>query len=246
MHHAALVIVLISSLSACCSQAESPAKSSIAPVTGSITGTIRFLGNLKPPRPPVPRPTCDGKPIDPARLETLLLGEGRTMAGVYVAVKSGLGGRAFHAPAEPAILKHVGCIYEPRVLAVMAGQPIIARSLDKEMHAVHLSPTVNPVFGRPQPTKGVEFEVLFSLPELAIPAKCDVHPWERAWIHVSDHPYSAVTRSDGKYSIKELPPGDYEILAWHERFRHSQLVAKVTVVAGMTSILDFTFEGQDP
>jgi hypothetical protein len=83
---------------------------------------------------------------------------------------------------------------------------------------------------------------VFHRAELAINIKCDVHPWMFGWIHVSDHPFFAVTGIDGKYSIPGLPPGEFEILAWHERFQSAPLVAKVKVVGNETATLDFTFE----
>jgi hypothetical protein len=60
-------------------------------------------------------------------------------------------------------------------------------------------------------------------------------------LHVSDHPYFAVTALDGRYALTELPPGDYEVLAWHERFQRKFLISKVKVEAGRTATLDFTF-----
>lgn len=75
-----------------------------------------------------------------------------------------------------------------------------------------------------------------------MPVRCDVHPWMWAWVHVSDHPFFAVTAIDGTYSINGMPPGEYEILAWHERFKEKPLIANVRIEAGKTAALDFKFE----
>ena len=46
--------------------------------------------------------------------------------------------------------------------------------------------------------------------------KCDVHAWMNAWVGVVNHPYFAVTGTDGAFSLPNLPPGTYTVEAWHE------------------------------
>jgi hypothetical protein len=36
---------------------------------------------------------------------------------------------------------------------------------------------------------------------------------------VARHPYYAVTDEDGNFELTQVPPGDYEIVAWHEGWR---------------------------
>ncbi|HTQ80013.1 MAG TPA: carboxypeptidase-like regulatory domain-containing protein, partial [Thermoanaerobaculia bacterium] len=45
---------------------------------------------------------------------------------------------------------------------------------------------------------------------------CDVHPWMVAYVGILDHPFYAVTRSDGSFRIAGLPAGTYTLEAWHE------------------------------
>src|SRR5262249_23131365 len=45
---------------------------------------------------------------------------------------------------------------------------------------------------------------------------CDLHPWERSWLYVSDHPYVAITNEKGEFQIKDVPPGTYDLRVWHE------------------------------
>ncbi len=37
-----------------------------------------------------------------------------------------------------------------------------------------------------------------------------------AWLYVSEHPYADVTGEDGAFSIGDVPPGTYKVVAWHE------------------------------
>ena len=58
----------------------------------------------------------------------------------------------------------------------------------------------------------------FTSEEVMVKFKCDVHPWMNAYIGVLTHPFFAVSGDDGAFSINDLPPGDYVIEAWHEKF----------------------------
>ena len=42
---------------------------------------------------------------------------------------------------------------------------------------------------------------------------CDAHGWMEGWIYVVDNPYYAITGADGKFSITDVPPGDYKLVA---------------------------------
>ena len=47
--------------------------------------------------------------------------------------------------------------------------------------------------------------------------KCDVHPWMFAWVSVFDSPYFSVSDKDGKFVIKNVPPGKYTVEASHRK-----------------------------
>jgi hypothetical protein len=47
--------------------------------------------------------------------------------------------------------------------------------------------------------------------------KCNEgHVWMNAEILVAPHPYYAVTDEDGRFKLTGVPPGQYQIGAWHE------------------------------
>ncbi|MBF8305891.1 MAG: hypothetical protein HW398_1079, partial [Acidobacteria bacterium] len=81
----------------------------------------------------------------------------------------------------------------------------------------------------------------FARPEIMIPVKCNVHPWMISYIGVQRHPFFAVSGADGSFEIKGLPPGNYVIEAWHEKFGTFQ--QNVTVGASETKQVDFSIQG---
>jgi hypothetical protein len=68
----------------------------------------------------------------------------------------------------------------------------------------------------------------FAREEIAIPVKCDLHPWMRGYIAVFKHACFAVTGKDGTFDLSSLPPGAYTIKAWHEKLGTSRQT--ITVV----------------
>jgi hypothetical protein len=74
-----------------------------------------------------------------------------------------------------------------------------------------------------------------AIPEL-IKVKCDAHEWMRAWIWELDNPYFATTGDDGHFTIKDVPPGTYTLVAWHEAAGETS--TSVTVIAGRTVTAD--------
>jgi hypothetical protein len=162
------------------------------------------------------------------------------LANVFVYVKSGPTG-THPVPTEPAVIDQQGCNYTPHVVAMQAGQPLKIKNSDDTLHNIHPRPTVNAEFNIGQPRKGMETTKTFDKKEVMFPVGCDVHPWMRAYISVLDHPYYAVTKEDGTFEIKGLPPGDYEVEAYHEKLKTQTL--KVTVKAGEPAKADFAFKG---
>jgi protocatechuate 3,4-dioxygenase beta subunit len=57
-------------------------------------------------------------------------------------------------------------------------------------------------------------------------------------VWVVDAP-AAVTGEDGAYAITGIPPGTYEVTAWHEKLGESKGTATVPATGAAT--LDFTF-----
>ena len=68
------------------------------------------------------------------------------------------------------------------------------------------------------------------------------HAWPRSFLAVFDHPYFAVTQSDGAYRMDSVPPGTYTLVAWHERTGRTE--QKVTVGANGAVKVDLALKGK--
>ncbi len=164
---------------------------------------------------------CAEQHADPVTDPSVMVGEGGGLANVIVSIKTddptSLGGEA---SSDPVTLDQVGCMYEPHVLSMTAGQDFVVKNSDPFLHNVHSLAVINPAFNFGQPNKDPGKKVP-DAPKAAevFRVKCDVHPWMSAYIGVFEHPFHAVTGEDGKFEIKgKVPDGDYTLMAWHEKY----------------------------
>ena len=206
--------------------------------SGAIAGKVSFSGTAPAPQRVklTADPSCAALHKGGLKSQPVEVKDGG-LADVLVYVKSGIS-LPYPPPAEPVVLDQLRCVYRPRMIVVMVGQPLRIRNSDDILHNIHPQPTVNKEFNIGQPRKGMESNRSFDKPELMIPTGCDVHPWMRAYISVLAHPFFAVTNEDGSYEIKALPDGEYEVEAVHSQLK--RVTGKVSVKGGKTSTLDLT------
>ncbi len=167
-----------------------------------------------------------------------------TVPYVFVYVKTGISGK-YAPPKEPVKLDQKGCMYRPHVFGMVAGQALQITNNDPTAHNVHALPKKNTEFNFSQPTKGMSKDMTgrdtFTRPEVMIRFKCDVHGWMEAYCGVLPHPFFDVTGKPGTFEIKELPAGEYEIEAWHERF--GRVTTTVKVGDGETKEIELKLPG---
>jgi len=211
--------------------------------TGDLKGTVVINGPA-PENAPVRMnadPMCARSAQGPQFMETYkVAADGKSIANVFVYVKDGLGNYVYDQPAEPVTLNQEGCRYIPHVFGVRVGQPVEILNSDNTLHNVHGIPKTNQEFNQGQPIKGMKTTHTFTVPEVMVPFKCDVHGWMTSYVGVMTHPFFAVTDADGRFAIKGLPAGTYTIEAWHERL--GTVTQSVTIAAKGTTDLNFTLD----
>ncbi len=209
---------------------------------GAVTGQVRFEGVVPPAD--IIRMTTDKNCVTSAApnpvSDALLVAADKSVANAFVYVKDGLDpAYAFDVPTEPAVLDQKGCIYTPRVLGVRVGQAIGIVNSDPTMHNVHALPMNNREFNHGQPKQFTKVTEVFTVPEVMVRFKCDVHSWMAAYVGVLPHPYFAVTDAAGAFTLPRLPPGRYTLEAWHEKL--GRQTADVTIGPGQTHTAALTF-----
>lgn len=174
--------------------------------------------------------------------ENILAKDGM-LKNVMVFVKEGLGDAKFPADAGKSFtIDQKGCMYRPHVLTMQTGQGIVVLNSDATLHNIHGLPEKNPPFNIGQPQQGMKSDPFIMKQAEIFKVKCDVHPWMSAFVGVFEHPFHCVTGEDGAFELKNLPNGNYTIVAWHEEMgEQSQTVA----VTGETHEIEFTFKAPE-
>ncbi len=184
-------------------------------------------------------PKCKLMHPDGIASEAVIVNSNGTLKNVFVYVKEGLSGKTFDVPKEPVIFNQEGCRYSPKVFGIQANQPLEIRNSDDTLHNVHALPANSQQFNLGMPIKGMKLKKTFANPEIMVKIKCEVHPWMSAYAGVVDNPFYGVTNDNGTADIKDLPPGDYILEAWHEKY--GTQTQKVTIT-GQDQEVAFEFK----
>lgn len=204
----------------------------------AIRGTVSFDGAL-PRLPPLKKsadPACAGMP----RAEEWVVATDGKLANVVVRVTEQIRSEAPRTH-EPVVLSHTGCTYSPRVVALVDGQPLRIENRDGSLHNVRVLSGKQVVFNEPHAADAPPLRRSFTPGVYTF--RCDVHPWAVAHAVVAAHPFVAVSDEEGAYEIRGLPPGDYTLETWHERYGPKS--GRVTVSAGTPATVDFRFSEKD-
>ena len=219
-----------------------------AAAEGSITGTVKLSGT-----PPHMRgidmskdPYCSkAHASDPAKMETVVVGKDQGLQNVVLYISQGLSAAdAAQKQSTTPVFDQKGCMYTPHVMAVDAGQEFKVTTSDQTSHNIHPQPnpmTGNIPWNRSQPPGAPPIVQTWKAEEIAIPVKCNIHPWMHGWHVVVKGPY-ATTDENGSYTIHGVSPGSYTVTAWQEEL--GTQTAKVTVAAGAPAKADFTFKAK--
>ena len=216
---------------------------------GTITGKVSYTGAAPEPKKidTSADPACTAK--SPNLLtEDWVVKDGK-LANTYVYIKDGaladgskIGDYGFDTPSAPATLDQNGCHYKPHVMGVMVNQPITITNSDPTTHNIHFTPKNNPDWNQQQSNGAAPMTHKLARAEVLVPVKCNQHPWMKAYVGVTKHPFFAVSGEDGSFTIKGVPPGKYTVVAWHEGGANgTEKPMEVTVPAKGSATADFSF-----
>ncbi|MGH7987640.1 MAG: carboxypeptidase regulatory-like domain-containing protein [Candidatus Binataceae bacterium] len=205
---------------------------------GTITGIVKYNGPI-PKRQRVEiskdREVCGVKPLYD---QALIVG---TDGGVENAVVT-LTDIAKGAPLKPekgVKFDQKDCEYVPHVAVFPAGSTIDIINSDDILHSIHSESRINPVVDMAQPGFKREMTVKIAKPEI-IKVTCDAHNWMEGWWYVTGNPYYAITGTDGRFRINDVPPGSYVLQVWQEKL--GVLRRPITVKPNASVTADFTMK----
>jgi plastocyanin len=207
---------------------------------GSITGTVKYAGP-----PPVParlevskdKDVCGDRPLYD---QSLVVGVNGGIANAVVTLADIQKGEPM-TPLTGVKFDQLGCEYVPHVIAFPAGSTVSIINSDGILHSIHTESSINPPVDMAQPGFKKTITVTIAKPEI-IKVGCDAHNWMAGWWYVAANPYYAVTGTDGRYIIKNVPPGTYVVEVWQEKLG----IAKESVTVGKGASVDASFTMTPP
>ena len=184
---------------------------------GTISGTVKWSG----PQPraldfPITKDPaiCDPESKKTVDLERLVVGSQGGVANTIVYLKNIYSGKAMALPEQRRHLDQKHCRYIPHILLVPQDATLQIQSSDATLHTVHMEGAAT--FNLPFPFTNQITSRTMSTPGL-VHIRCNGgHVWMNAEMMVVPHPYYAVTDESGQFEFTDVPPGTYQIVAWHE------------------------------
>jgi hypothetical protein len=184
---------------------------------GTITGTVKWAGARPKPLEVVinkDAAVCDPNKAKMRDLERLEINNNGGVANTIVYLADITRGKAMDLPLARRSLNQHECRYEPHIFLVPQGTDLNMITSDPVLHNIHMTgaSSYNAAFVNRNQTVSAKMNDAG-----LIDVQCNGgHAWMNAEIMVVRHPYYAVTDADGKFTLTDVPPGQYRIVAWHE------------------------------
>lgn len=202
-----------------------PVSGRAVPSSGRITGIVQLVA-------PGGTPLRSG--AYPSRQVNRATPQASEIANVVIFVKD--------PPVEPGLpvtrtpIAQRDEAFVPRVTAITRSSTVEFPNYDPYFHNV-FSLSRGATFDLGRFRKGTKRERTFNHAGL-VKVFCHIHSEMSATIMVFDHRFYAVPGPDGTFTIDRVPPGTYQLSAWHERI--GETTKPIQIVAGDAARVEFS------
>ncbi len=181
---------------------------------GTIKGKVTFTGTPPGKKKIIPTKDREVCGSEPREVDQILVGSDKAVHEAIVYLKQVPKGKAWEKPGKPPAIDNVKCDFKPHVQVVQAGDFEIVNS-DPVLHNTHGFLGKLTVFNVALPNQGQRIKKPLQKPGM-VRVECDAHGWMLGWVYVADNPYYAVSAQDGTFTLTNVPPGSYTLVAWQE------------------------------
>lgn len=146
--------------------------------------------------------------------------DGNPLGGVVVVAEPADGRRVPSGTPGRARMNQRNLSFEPEVLVVRTGTPVLFPNEDAVKHHVYsFSPAktfeLSLYSGSEHPPETFDHPGLVTL-------GCNIHDSMIGYVYVTDAPYFGKTDPMGGLELHGIDPGDYEVKLWHPRIRSGE------------------------
>ena len=181
---------------------------------GSVKGKVVFNGTIPPKRKIVPTKDREVCGSGVREVDQILIGGDKSVQEAIVYLKAVEKGKAWPKLAKTPEIDNVKCDFQPHVMAMPVGDIVVVNT-DPVLHNTKSFIERVPIFNLALPNQGQRITRPIKKSGI-MRVECDAHGWMLGWVYVADNPYYAITTKDGSFTIGDIPPGSYTLVAWQE------------------------------
>jgi len=214
---------------------------------GTISGKVTFRGKVPEPK----------KFLITKDTETCGTGE-REVQEVNVATDGGLqdvvlslegieSGKPWTPPEKGYLLDQKGCRFISHLTVIPRDEKLVILNSDPFLHNIHTYEIIGrarqSMFNNASQKGGRFVKRISPRRENVVKVECDVHEFMHGWVFVIENPYYAQTKAEGGFTLTDIPPGTYQLKAWHPTLGVKK--QEVTVEPRGKIELSFEFSAQE-
>ena len=184
---------------------------------GTIEGKVTFTGRVKKRTiiPTKDKSVCGGM----RKVPLIIVGPDKGVKDSIVYLRKVKKGKAWPKQETIPVLDQKGCRFAPNVQVIRKGKLAIVNS-DPVLHNTHgylckkLGKSCKrTAFNLALPNQNQRVEKNLKRAG-TVKVDCDAHGWMLGWMQVVDNPYYAITGTDGMFTMTDVPPGKYTLVAF--------------------------------
>jgi hypothetical protein len=126
----------------------------------------------------------------------------------------------------------------PHMLAITTGDTVEYQNHDGVDHNVFSTDNEGFNLGTFKPNETRSYT--FKKENVAYSELCSVHPEMLGYVFVGQNKFHAVVGGDGSFTIKDVPPGDYQLAVWNPKLKAADQAVKVD--AGGSATVSFSIK----
>jgi Polysaccharide lyase family 4, domain II len=181
---------------------------------GSIKGKVVFNGTVPSKRKVVPTKDREVCGSGVREVDQIMVGPDKSVQEAVVYLAKVEKGKAWPKLAKAPEVENLKCDFVPHVQVLPVGDFVVVNS-DPVLHNTKSFFDKTPVFNLALPNQGQRITRQIKRTGV-MRIECDAHGWMLGWAYVADNPYYAITPKDGTFTLTDVPPGSYTLVAWQE------------------------------
>ena len=173
-------------------------------------------------------------------LDDFKISEDGGLKDVVITLENVEAGKPFNK--EPILIDSEDCKFSPDVNVVRQGEAFKVNNIDAVMHnsQVYQAERGKIIQNLPIPPESItDGKVTFQKKYKIFQMICGMHEFMQTWGYRVQNPYYFITKLGGDFKIDNIPPGDYNLNAWHYLMKPKS--EKIHVAKNGTVEVKFSF-----